>query len=250
MVIRGWLRQNLRAVLIAASVSVTVHSQSAPSVQQKATNSNCANIVAGGSVTCSSKATSRTADIYSGYLLPAHDPDKTTCRDNPDVPMRLQQQMGPLPEGVVAVFLGKNRYYATDFPYYPLMYEGNPVFAVERDAAGRVGITVDVRSKDGRIVARIKNGTFIVNRNNILTMKRPDKSTLIVEDQSGNEVLNVRYQNRSVIHFQGTLYLEGRVAPVVIKDGNMELGNLKMWGLCYSYNPLLGNMSSFVSKQP
>ena len=182
----------------------------------------------------------------SGYLIPAHDPDKTTCREDPELPSWVSEQIGPLPDGVVAVFLGKSRYYATNFPYHPLQYEGKPVVTIDRDEAGKIGVTVDVRSKDGKIVTQIKNGRFIVNPNNMLTMKRKDESTLVVVDQYGNEVLNVRYQNNRVIHFQGTLYLEGRESPVIVRDDLIDLGRATMTGLCYSYGPLTANMSSTI----
>jgi len=55
-------------------------------------------------------------------------------------------------------------------------------------------------------------------------MQRPDRSTLIVTDQEGTEVLNVRYLNRHVIHLLGIFYVIGQNDPIVISETRQDMG--------------------------
>lgn len=56
---------------------------------------------------------------------------------------------------------------------------------------------------------RLDEGGFIVNRNNYLEMKRPNRSTLVVVDQYGTEVLNMRYINEKALKINGLLAYPG-----------------------------------------
>jgi hypothetical protein len=58
------------------------------------------------------------------------------------------------------------------------------VVVVDRLEDGAMAILLDLRSEAGRVVASLDKDAFMVNRNNILEMKRPDRNTLIVVDQS------------------------------------------------------------------
>lgn len=155
---------------------------------------------------------------YEGWLYPANDPD-------PPCSTRF-----PVPEGATALYLGNSRLVAgADVTMWSVLVPQDrriptPVLVVERDLDPRIAIDLDVRGKDGIIVARIKHNYFIVNRTHILTMQRPDRSTLIVTDQEGTEVLNVRYLNRHVIHLLGIFYVIGQNDPIVISETRQDMG--------------------------
>jgi hypothetical protein len=75
---------------------------------------------------------------------------------------------------------------------------------------------MDILDKDGKVVVRFDDGHFMVNQNTRLDMKRPDRSTLIVHDNYGNEVLNIRYLNKQSVAISALLqYSQAR--PVRIE---------------------------------
>jgi hypothetical protein len=152
------------------------------------------------------------------WLYPASDPEPTCS------------SQFPLPDNAIALYLGNSRLVAgKNISMWPVLIPqdrriGVPILVVEQDSRGGVALDIDVRGEDGRIVARISRNFFVLNRNNMLTKQRPDRSTLIVIDQSGNEVLNVRYLNRKSIHLLGTFYVTGQKEPVVIKEMTQDMG--------------------------
>jgi hypothetical protein len=77
---------------------------------------------------------------------------------------------------------------------------------------------VDIRSSDGKIIARLDGNGFVVNEHNSLAMKRVDLSSLIVEDEYGREVLNARYLNPHAFRLTGVLQYPG-VGPIHIPLG-------------------------------
>jgi hypothetical protein len=112
----------------------------------------------------------------AGLLVPADDQSPEVCGDL------------PLPNGVLALYLGTNRLHAPKTgSFSPLVYEGDrmPLLTLHTDHTGYITLSIDIRSRDGRIVARVDKNRFVVNENNILRMRRPDRSTLIVDDQEG-----------------------------------------------------------------
>jgi hypothetical protein len=64
---------------------------------------------------------------------------------------------------------------------------------------------MDILDKEGKVIVTFEKGHFTVVQTNILDMKRPDRSTLIVRDQYKNEVLNVRYLNERSLQVSGLL---------------------------------------------
>jgi hypothetical protein len=92
-----------------------------------------------------------------------------------------------------------------------------PVLGIIRpDNQDDLAIYMDIHSKDGKIIARFdEKGKFIVNQENKLFMERPDKSSLRVVDEYGNEVLNVQYLNKELMKISGIIQLPGR-EPFII----------------------------------
>lgn len=140
----------------------------------------------------------------------------------------------PLPDDAIALYLGNSRLVAgKDVTMWDVLDPqdrriATPILVVERDSRGGIALDLDVRSKDGKIVARIKRNYFVLNGNNILTKRRPDRSTLIVTDQEGTEVLNVKYLNPHAINLLGTFYVIGQKEPVVINEVTQDMGGSRM----------------------
>lgn len=95
----------------------------------------------------------------------------------------------------------------TTFPHTVIEVEHDkvktPVLSLARSQSGVITVLLDMRSKDGRIIARMDKDGFVVNRNNFLEMKK-DKSSLKIIDEYGSEVLKVRYLNPSAISVSGS----------------------------------------------
>ena len=164
-------------------------------------------------------------EALEDWLYPASDPDPPCST------------MFPLPNNAIALYLGNSRLVAGKrVSMWSVINPqdrriATPLLIVEHDA-DRVALDLDVRGKDGKIIARIRRNYFVINQNNILTKKRPDRSTLIVTDQDGTEVLKVRYLNLHAIHLLGTFYVIGQKEPIVIKEMTQNMGHYQISGAC------------------
>lgn len=112
---------------------------------------------------------------------------------------------GPLNGGILVMLGDEDQHNAAvvyRFPHTVLASQAfGPLVSLDKDGE-YIFVLLDIRSRDGRIVARINRDGWVVNRNNFLEMKR-DKSSLVVMDEFGVEVINVRYLNREAIAVKG-----------------------------------------------
>lgn len=82
---------------------------------------------------------------------------------------------------------------------------GEPILSMDRNKNnGNVALLFDLKSDDGKIIARLDESGFVVNRNNVLAIKE-DKHSLVVTDLYGKEVLYVRYLNPTAILVKGSV---------------------------------------------
>jgi hypothetical protein len=132
-----------------------------------------------------------------GTLYAANDPDMLT---------------GPCaPKGdEVALYVGTNAVQTNLFPLTIIRISKVPAVVLDRNSDGSMALTMDVRSDDGKLIARLDRGTFTVNPNNYFSMKRKDRSSLLVVDQNGEEALNARYANPHFFLLSAQLHSGGR----------------------------------------
>ena len=135
-------------------------------------------------------------DLHSleGTLLPGNEPFT--------IPAACSK-MG-LPDDTVFLFMGNFISPAYIFPHTVLRVFGEKALVIDRNTDGSVAISLRVLSRDGRVIAKIEKNRFIVNQNNILKMRREDKSSLSVLDEYGRQVLSIRYLSPKAIK----LYVE------------------------------------------
>jgi hypothetical protein len=132
----------------------------------------------------------------AGTLFPANEPDpKHSC---------------PTGDDEVTLYIGDSGITAHHFPLTVLAVADKPAIVIDRDADGTMALSVDIRSQDGKIIASIDKNKFTVNPNNSLSMKRPDRSSLLVVDQYGSTALNAHYVNRHSFQLTGRLNMDGR----------------------------------------
>jgi hypothetical protein len=155
----------------------------------------------------------RLLGMMTGSLEPSNEPDPPhSC---------------PLVNSELGVVVG-NRigFKAHRLPLAILSVMNVPAIIIDRDARGYIVVSVTVRSVDGRVIAMLDKNHFIVNQNNILSMSRPDMSTLLVRDQDGDEVLETRFNNKHTISLSGKFHTSGRVidlSQLPIRGGCIDI---------------------------
>jgi hypothetical protein len=138
-----------------------------------------------------------------GRLYPASDPLPLNCGPN------IQ------PRDVVIVIGHGAAALADTFPFVVMASQRfGAMVTIERNADGSIVVPLDIRSPDGKVIVRMDENGFVVNRNNILEMRRPDRSSLVIVDQYGNQVLNARYMNRQAFRLTGLINYGGRNIPI------------------------------------
>lgn len=97
----------------------------------------------------------------------------------------------------------------------------NDILWIDRNANGEIAVNAYVLDKEGKVVLEIDRNNFLINRNRIfdtLAPPRPDKSTVVIRDEEGNE-LKIRLMNRNTVFVRGKLYFLGDRYVDFGKDG-------------------------------
>jgi hypothetical protein len=153
--------------------------------------------------------------LLRGWLYPAGDPLPSTnaCTKS-------------LTKNGLLVFFSSNFVGGGDrFPHTVLRVKGKDVILLDRSPDGSVGISLDLFGRDGRIIAKIEKGRFTVNQNNILEMVRKDRSSLRIVDQTGNQVLNIRYFNPQAIWVDAAIHYPGYPYIITLHGSGLEATN-------------------------
>jgi hypothetical protein len=146
-----------------------------------------------------------TIESLNGHLLPADDPMPTLADFDC--------------EGM-SVDINKDTFIVTGtvtnvpdaFPFPVLNYNGRDLISVSQSPEGLLVLSIDIHEKSGRILVKLDDSGLDVNP--LLFKKHPDKSTLIIEDSFGNEVLRARYANKRYLYVRGKIILDGEVVDI------------------------------------
>jgi len=157
----------------------------------------------------------------SGLLIP----------DNKPTPPNA---CGTIPADSLALFFGNSVAYTSTFPHTVIEVGSEPILVINRQH-GKVAVSGKVFSRDGRIVAELKDNRFYVNPNNYFRVERPSSHSLIVYDQEARQALNVEYLNASAIKVLGRFYLPNR-PPVLINEDSQVFGGISMSRNCFGNN--------------
>lgn len=176
-------------------------------VKQESRGANSPNVVTGNN----SIVNIRNVPVLSGMLEPANQKQPV---------LRIT-----VPDGALVVEFGGNLAYSTASSLVAVKFGGeNLVSLIRRD--GKIAVNARVYSADGRIVADIENNEFTVNPNNYFKIKHPDKSTLIIYNQLGEEAMNVVFVSPAYLILNGVFYKPGRGTIKATKDGIVLNGNI------------------------
>lgn len=144
-----------------------------------------------------------------GLLLPANDPTPNNpCHE--------------IPDGAMLILLGNSASFATRFPHTIIRVKGEDILTLTKKD-NELAVSVKIFSRDGRIVAEIRDNEFSINPNNYFRRERPDRHTLIVYDQEDRKVLDVRFINPRTVRFLGIF--NHPIRPIVISQTEGFLAN-------------------------
>ena len=126
-----------------------------------------------------------------------------------------------VPKGAYLIRIGEMTQVVqqSDFPYVPLAVDiqnRGEVFAtahdfvkVSKSAEDLLVLSLNLRDKDGTIIVKFDEDGFVVGPQ--FLKRRPDKSTLIVTDVRGDEVLKAVYVTKSYLWLRAKIILNGEL---------------------------------------
>jgi hypothetical protein len=128
------------------------------------------------------KSTAELFESLNGQLIPANEPTpKTIC--------------GTPPTGTYIAVVDGSGYMFTRFPHVVLMLHQQKAIWLDKKPDGSIALFMDVRDKDGTIGIRIDKDGFFIHPKVALYARRPDKSTILIQNEKGEDVLLVKYVN-------------------------------------------------------
>jgi len=123
-----------------------------------------------------------------------------------------------IPKDALVVNFGSNFAFSEQSSFVVCNIADEDILTMSRSTEG-IALNARIYSADGRIVAEIEGNEFTINPNNYFRKKRPDKSTLIVYDQTGEEAINVHFSNRAYVIITGKFYKLGYGTITVTSSG-------------------------------
>jgi hypothetical protein len=134
-------------------------------------------------------------EFSAGVLLPGNEQTPTTgCRDAKPADFFVQT--------------GDFWWDISTLPFNAIVSKGLTI-KLDKGPGGSLVLAVDMRWDDGRIIAKIDKNTYIINNKfNVLQYK--DKNSLRLMDETGKDVLSVRYLNSQTVTIAGAFRRRGQ----------------------------------------
>jgi hypothetical protein len=129
------------------------------------------------------------ADSLNGVLSPGNDPTP-----------ELATRCGYATNDTVIIYGKGDRALITEAMPVTLVRSKSRgiLLTMSRLPNGNIALTGDVRGKDGKILVRLDPRGYVINHSGFLEVNK-DQHSLLVTDDYGDEVLNLRYINPQVI---------------------------------------------------
>ena len=129
-------------------------------------------------------------------LIPANEP-------TPSLPVGCSTLKTPVASSSLLLFMGNSLYISTKNTQDVSTYHDNSLLNVSHNSQGQISINADVWNIDGTLVGQIMNDSFLPATSTKLSISNPDKSTTIIYDQSGNELLYFHFINSLTMSLRG-----------------------------------------------
>ena len=148
-----------------------------------------------------------------GWLLPAND----------DTPHNSCGSIG-IGKGQLLVIVGSNALVNRGTQKFQALNVGScPVISFDRNQEG-LAIDADVFDEAGILVARVESNEFHLVPGQYSYSKRPDRSTLVVFNREGHELLRIRYLNPLTAQIRGIFACKGSEPIIVTDEAVMTVG--------------------------
>jgi hypothetical protein len=138
--------------------------------------------------------------FLNGKLLPGNDP----------MPITQCTSIAKPHDVVVSLGTHGNTSLINNFPHTLVAIDMKPVVTVDRTQTGLLVLSVEMRDSENRIIARLDRNGFIVNNRYTLYMLRPDKSSILLENEYGEDILKTRFMNPQSFSITGIIYYKGK----------------------------------------
>ena len=179
-------------------------------------------------------------DSENGHLIPASDgpvPTLTSlgCPATPPVPPNFSTETPP--NDYYILQLNELKYVVWKFPFVAAYAElwpekptepiaqgiSIPLIVLRKVDGGDVRFSTEIRDRSGFLLIRFDDDGFYVGAP--LQKRHPNKSTLIVMDQMGGEVMKVEYINKHFIRVRAHVIVGGRLLFNPSQFGNYCMFN-------------------------
>jgi hypothetical protein len=128
----------------------------------------------------------------NGQLIPADDPmPETKC----GLPSKDQYLVSVNGSGQMF----------RKFPHIAVVHNRYKAVWLEKKQDGRIALSIDIRDSNRRIGIRIDRNGFFVHSGANLFPRRPDKSSIVIQNEFGDDVLSVKYANPQAFVVTGSL---------------------------------------------
>jgi hypothetical protein len=107
--------------------------------------------------------------------------------------------------------------------------KGKPVLQVFLDQNERLQLSVNLFDKDGHQLVNIDRNHFDWI-GQAAHERRPDRSTIVIDDDLGNEVLRIRFNNDRQFSIDGKMYFDG--LPLSVGEGSITYGTSQLGTGC------------------
>ena len=151
-----------------------------------------------------------------GFLLPANDA----------LPF---SPCGAIGSDSIALYLGGivSVVPKRSFPHTVLSIDDVGKLTLTRRWDGAIAASMDFYGMNRKKIGGLADNSLVLGGNSSLRLERPDRSTLVVKDRQGLELVRLRYLNRSAMKLEAFLFFPG-LAPLQIKgDPQMEIPCLR-----------------------
>jgi hypothetical protein len=144
------------------------------------------------------------SEALSGRLVPGNRPTPANACSG------LAPKMSPRD---IVVIAGTNAAVTNSFPYSILNISKENVITIDRiDGSGTIALGVESRDQNGRIIFRL-NKDGVIN-NSRFSVLRPNKSTMLLEDEFGREVMRAEFINPHAVTVTGYVFYCGKAVPI------------------------------------
>jgi hypothetical protein len=173
------------------------------------------------------------ADFSHGYLFPANLPGP------PDTCAALALsgvQAPPIPADAMRIFFGNSEAFSTESRFIVLKTGTDESLVLQKTESG-MSVSAKVRGPDGRVEAEIVDNDFFINSRNSFQIKKARTSSLVVNNDHGQPILDIEFLNPRVIKILG-VFFGSNGEKVTIEESEMSFsaggpGILTMSASCF-----------------